>query len=163
MTWCSETGLTRPYCLTFTAYILRGQSHNQMSQNNPVFFSAFVYRDLNHVQIPVNESLYGTALREEVPGFESRLCQDFSGLSHTSDLKNGTPVATLPGAWRYRFSAGTGQPVVSILWLGEIESVAVLQHVKLSEQIRPCDTLACCWDITLYGLLKIIWTWLRSF
>ena len=21
------------------------------------------------------------------------------------------------------------------------------QHVKLSEQIRPCDTLACCWDV----------------
>ena len=21
------------------------------------------------------------------------------------------------------------------------------QHVQLSEQIRPCDTLACCWDV----------------
>ena len=30
------------------------------------------------------------------------------GSSHTSDLRNGTPVATLPGAWRYRVSAGTG-------------------------------------------------------
>ena len=39
----------------------------------------------------------------------------FSGSSHTSDLKIGTPVATLPGAWRYRVSAGTGQPGVSIL------------------------------------------------
>ena len=26
-----------------------------------------------------------------------------------------TPVATLPGAWRYRVSAGTGRPGVSIL------------------------------------------------
>ena len=39
----------------------------------------------------------------------------FSGLSHTSDFKIGTPVATLPGAWRYRVSAGTGRPGVSIL------------------------------------------------
>ena len=39
----------------------------------------------------------------------------FSGLSHTSDFKIGTPVATLPGAWRYRVSTGTGRPSVSIL------------------------------------------------
>ena len=48
-------------------------------------------------------------------GFESRLQQDFLGSSHTSDLKSGTPVATLPGAWHYRVSAGTGRPSVSIL------------------------------------------------
>ena len=35
----------------------------------------------------------------------------------------GTPVATLSGAWRYRVSAGTGRPGVSILWLGEVESL----------------------------------------
>ena len=51
----------------------------------------------------------------EDPGFESRLRQDFSGSSHTSDLKTGTPVATLPDAWRYRVIAGTGRPGVSIL------------------------------------------------
>ena len=86
----------------------------------------------------------------EDPGFESRLHRDFSGSSHASDLKIGTPVATLPGAWRYRVSAGTGRPGVSILWLGEIvwsaTCISVWQHVKLSEQIRPWDTLACCWD-----------------
>ena len=49
------------------------------------------------------------------PGFESRLRRDFSGSSHTSDLKIGIPVATLPGAWCYRVSAGTGWPGVSIL------------------------------------------------
>ena len=47
----------------------------------------------------------------------------FSGSSHTSDLKIGTPVATLPGAWRYRVSAWTGRPGVSIRWLGEMESL----------------------------------------
>ena len=56
-----------------------------------------------------------SALRVRNPGFESCLCQDFSGSSHTSDFKIGTPVATLPGAWRYRVSAGTGWPGVSIL------------------------------------------------
>ena len=48
-------------------------------------------------------------------GFESCLCQDFSELSHTSDLKIGAPVATLPGAWCYTVSAGTGWTGVSIL------------------------------------------------
>ena len=62
-----------------------------------------------------------SALRAEDPGFESRLRRDFSGSSHTSDLKIGTPVATLPGAWRYRVNTGTGRPGVSIL--GEVESL----------------------------------------
>ena len=35
--------------------------------------------------------------------------------SHTSDVETGSPVATLPGVWRYRVSAGTGRPGVSIL------------------------------------------------
>ena len=56
-----------------------------------------------------------SASRAEDPGFESRLRRDFSGSSHTSDLNIGNPVATLPGAWRYRVSAGTGRPGVSIL------------------------------------------------
>ena len=53
--------------------------------------------------------------RAEDPGFESHFRRDFSGSSHTNDLKIGTPVATLPGAWRYRVSAGTGRPGASIL------------------------------------------------
>ena len=47
----------------------------------------------------------------------------FSEWSHTSDLKIGTPVATLPGAWCYRVSTGTDWPGVSILWLGGVESL----------------------------------------
>ena len=54
------------------------------------------------------------------PGFDSRLCPDFCGSSHTSDLQIGTPVATLPGAWRYRVIAGTGWPCISLPGLGEI-------------------------------------------
>ena len=51
----------------------------------------------------------------EDPGFESCLRRDFSGSSHTSDLKIGSPVATLPGAWCYRVSTGTSLLGVSIL------------------------------------------------
>ena len=56
-----------------------------------------------------------SASRAEDPGFESYLHWDFSGSSHTSDLKIGTLVATLTGAWRYRVSSGTGWPGISIL------------------------------------------------
>ena len=56
-------------------------------------------------------------------GFESHLRWDFSGSSHASDLKIGTPVATLPGTWHYRVSPWTSRSGVSILWLGEVESL----------------------------------------
>ena len=51
----------------------------------------------------------------KIPGSNPACVGIFSGSSHTSDLKIGTPVATLPGAWRYRVSTGTGWPGVSIL------------------------------------------------
>ena len=63
------------------------------------------------VGLVVNASTSG----EEDPGLESHFRRDFSGSSHTNDFKIGTPAATLPGAWRYRVSAGTGRPGVSIL------------------------------------------------
>ena len=65
---------------------------------------------------PVGLEVKASASRAADPGFDSCLCrEDFSGLSHTNDLKTGTPVATLQGAWCYRVSAGTGWPGVSIL------------------------------------------------
>ena len=72
------------------------------------------------------------ASRAEDTGFESCLRCDFSGLSHTSDSKIGTPVATLPGAWRYRVSTGTGQPGVSILRLGEVESLICNFYINVA-------------------------------
>ena len=68
----------------------------------------------------------------EDPGFKSRLRQDFSGVESNQWLKNYTPVATLPGTWRYRFSAGTGWPSVSILWLGETESLVCNFHLSVA-------------------------------
>ena len=52
---------------------------------------------------------------QKVPGSNPACTWIFSGSSHTSNFKIGTPVATLLGAWRYRVSAGTGHPGVSIL------------------------------------------------
>ena len=67
---------------------------------------------------PLTHRLVGLVVKASASGAEdpefeseSRLRRDFSGSSHTSDLKIGVPVATLPGAWRYRVSAGTGRPV----------------------------------------------------
>ena len=56
-----------------------------------------------------------SASRAEDPGFESRFRWDFSASSHTSDLKIGTLVLTLPDAWRYRVNAVTGRPGASLL------------------------------------------------
>ena len=56
-----------------------------------------------------------SASRAEDPGFKPLMRWDFSGSSHTSDLKIGTAVAALLGVWRYRVCAGTGWPGVGIL------------------------------------------------
>ena len=60
-------------------------------------------------------------------------------------------MATLPGAWHYRVSAGTGRPGVSVLWLGEMESLICNLYLSRAAhkivQICPWDTLACCWDV----------------
>ena len=40
----------------------------------------------------------------------------FPWSNHTSDFKFGSTEATLPGAWHYNISAGTGRSCVSILW-----------------------------------------------
>ena len=87
----------------------------------------------------------------KVPGSNPAGAGIFSGLSHTCDLNIGTPVATQPGAWRYRVSAGTGRPGVSILWLGEMESLICSFCLSVAArkivQICPWDALACCWVV----------------
>ena len=74
----------------------------------------------------------------KVPGSNPACAGIFSGSSHTSDLKIGTPVATLPGARRYRFSAGTGRPDVSILWLGEMESLICSFYLSVAARKIVC-------------------------
>ena len=63
-------------------------------------------------------------------------------------------MATLPGTWQHRVSAGTGWPGIIILWLDEIASLICNFYLsvaalvwKLSELICQWGTLACCWDV----------------
>ena len=105
--------------LRFVTILVRKQWHSDQ------LVCVLYHRDLS---LTLRFRLVGLVVKTSAsgagdPGFESRWRRDFSGSSHTSDLKIGTPVATLPGAWRYRVSAGTGRPGVSILWLGEVESL----------------------------------------
>ena len=70
--------------------------------------------------VPFTYLLVGLAVRRpprerKILGSNPACAETFPGSSHTSDLKIGTPVATLPGAWRKRVSAGTGRPGVNIL------------------------------------------------
>ena len=55
------------------------------------------------------------ARKRKNPGLSLACIRIFPGSSHTGDLKIGTPVATLPGSWRYRVSAGAGWAGVSLL------------------------------------------------
>ena len=63
-----------------------------------------------HLTLPgVRDSLVGLVVRRpprerKIPGSNPACAGIFSGSSHTYDLKIGTPVATQPGAWRYRVS-----------------------------------------------------------
>ena len=90
-----------------------------------------------------------SAWRVEDPRFESRLCRDFFGVESYQWLKNWHSMATLPGAWHFRVSAGTGWPGVSILWLGEVESLIFNFYLSVAacKIVRPWDTHACCWDV----------------
>ena len=87
----------------------------------------------NHTHFPLSypgsteqDRLVGLVVRRpprerKVSGSNPACAGIFSGSSHTSDLNIGTPATTLPGAWRYWVSTGTGRPGVSILGLGEVE------------------------------------------
>ena len=74
----------------------------------------------------------------KIPGSNPACAGIFSGSSHTSDFKIGTQVATLPGAWRYRVSTGTGRPGVSILWLGEEEGLICNFYLSVAARKIVC-------------------------
>ena len=108
-----------------------------------------------HVSLNRRDCLVGlvvkaNASRAKDPGFESCLGRDFSGVGSYQWLKNWHSSGYPARRRHYRVSAGTGWTGVSILWLGErgkvcsATTISVWQHVKLSEQIRPWDTLVCC-------------------
>ena len=71
--------------------------------------------------MPITDRLIGPVVKASAsgaadPDFDSCFhCGNFAGLSHTSDLKVGILVATMPSAWCYRVNSGTGWPSVNIL------------------------------------------------
>ena len=165
----ADTCLTSPSTDLTTPSAWHGSQYSTTLEINSMTWPRKVEGDPHY---PCSYRLVGlvimaSALRAEDPGFESRLRRNFSGSpsgtpsfnsclhldfsqsSHTSNFKIGTPVATLPGAWCERGSAGTGWPSVSILWLGGTESLICIFYLsvtalKLSEQVHPWNTLTCC-------------------
>ena len=90
-----------------------------------------------------------SASRAEDPGFESRLRRDFFGVESYQWLQQWLPCQA-PGV--IGSALGLVGPVsVYCDWVRwkvwSATSISVWQHVKLCEQIRPWDTLACCWDV----------------
>ena len=85
--------------------------------SSPLFLSLSL--SLSRLSLSLTTSLAQWLRRppreRKIPGSNPACAGILSGSSHISDLKIGTPVATLPGAWRDRVSAGTGRPGVSIL------------------------------------------------
>ena len=90
---------------TFTPVVMLNDSaigamHSQDTDNHTASCSR---NPLHKAYRLVGLVVKASTSRAEDPGSKSRLRRDFfSGSSHTSDFKIGTPVATLPGAWRYR-------------------------------------------------------------
>ena len=70
---------------------------------------------VREIHLLLDRVVKASASRAADTGFDSRLRRNISGSSHTSDLKIDTLVATLPDAWHYRVSAGTGWPGVIML------------------------------------------------
>ena len=59
----------------------------------------------------------------------------FPKLGHTSDSKLGTLVAALPDTWRYRVSARTGRPRVSILCLDGTASLIFSFYLSVAARL----------------------------
>ena len=126
--WCSSCSFPLKSSLE-TCFLVPGTCTNAPDTQNGGTCSLWGFFQRRKNDLPITfvfhrlVGLVVKASRPEDRELKSCLWQDISGLSHTSDLKIGTPVATLPGAWLHRVRAGTGRPGVSILWLGEVESL----------------------------------------
>ena len=96
-------GLSRPTCLPTKAKSRQSPQFAWLARLLCVSLSPRTSFEIVIPLLPVGRLVglvvKASASRAEDHGFDSRSRRDFFGSSHTSDLKNGTPVATLPGAW----------------------------------------------------------------
>ena len=112
LTWLSfavYVALKKPHHKQRAVTFCSNRSSDEKKDEKKLYISAKNWPLYNNIPNPLRlkSGRYGVRI-PLAPGF-------FSGSSHTSDLRIGTPVATLPGALRYWVSAGTGRPDVSIL------------------------------------------------
>ena len=106
--------------------------------------------------------------RAEGPGFESGLRRDFFGgrvIPVTSKLALQRLPCQAPGI--IGSTLGLVGPVsVYCDWVrwkvGSATSISVWQHVKLCKQIRPWDTITCCWDVKQPTNKQTIVNWSNS-
>ena len=70
--------------------------------------------------------------RAEGTEFKSCLRRRNFSVSSYQWLIIGTPMTTLPGARRYRVSAGRGWTSFSVLWLGEVESLICTFYLSVA-------------------------------
>ena len=127
-----------------------GQRGGRMRGNRG---SGTPWRDSRESWSETGQSLHSTASvakwvrrpprERKIPGSNPDCTGTFSaGSCHSIELKFDTSVTTLPCALRYRVSAGTGQPGVSILWLGEVESLNCNFYLSLAPRTIVCADLS---------------------
>ena len=125
--YCKTKSVHRP-TITYLGH-MPYEKHSPLTIHQHTRLWAVLYSSFQECPLlNITDRLIGLVVRRppwegKFPGSNPACTRIFSGSSHTSDSNIGTPAATLPGAWCYRVSAGTGQPSVSILWLGEVESL----------------------------------------
>ena len=103
-------------------WFLNSELVQAKSPHRTTWYDVFDYRVLNqqtYIFMNINR-LFGlvvkvSASRAADPGINFRVHRGFSGSNYIGDLKIGTPVATLPGTWRYRVSVENDWPGVRIL------------------------------------------------
>ena len=90
------------------------KKNSKMNQKQNSVSKLAKSNDVNNMGMPIMYRLLGLMVRrpprerQRGPAFEACFRRgSYSRSSHTSDVKIGTPVATLPGAWRDRVSTGT--------------------------------------------------------
>ena len=158
--WCSHRSQSWWHSLLLCSDVFHWFSHrlqlNPCHKHHPDISAILVTSPIHYLAGLVVKASASSSWRS---GVQIPLAMGFFRVESYQWLKtwhsSGYPART----WRYRISAG-----VSILWLGEVESLicnfclSVAAH-KISVQICPWDTLVCCWDVKQPTNQQIVRFW----